>query len=358
MALLEVKGGPHDQAGCTGGTISFHYPIRYVDLLGHASIAYYTATWDPVTNTIKDSVTSGAMFILGAAEGDPIPPKIRVVEDLTYNDGTERRHEFFVRPLANETGLEFDYDAPESGYSVYDGGTLQQSLTDITEQLEAMQAAVDQAGINPLVRQTFFHEQLTQGTTDFWGDNSSGGSRALTAPTAGQAGVIRYNLSTNTGRAVFGLLQNQLAPGAALTMTYQVMVKLVTLSDATNTWTARLGFANAFQGGDPTSAAFFRYSHGVNGGKWQAVSRAGGVETAVDTGVAASTAAFHKFKIVLTNLQALYYIDDVLVATINSNIPAVAVGMYLYAQRNVGSTSLDVLDVDWVRLDLDWSPSR
>jgi uncharacterized coiled-coil protein SlyX len=234
-----------------------------------------------------------------------------------------------------------------------------QDRPDVVTQTDLANAV---AGVtpNPLAHQMFFHEQLTQGTTDFWGDNSSNGSRALTAPGAGEVGVIRHNLlGTTTGRTVFGLLQNQLAPGAALTMVYQTKLKIVTLSDATNTWTARLGFASSpFQGGDPPAAAYFRYSHGVNGGKWQAVTRSGGTETAVDTGGTASTGVFQEFKVILTLTQATFYIDDVQVASISTNIPSAAMGFYVYSQRSSGTTSLDVFDVDWIQLDLNWSPSR
>lgn len=137
MAWLEVKGGPRDQSGCTSGTITFQYPVRYVDLLGNASIAYYTAVWDPATNTIKDAITSGAMFVLGGAEGDPVPPRIRVIEELQFSDGTTRRQAFWARPIAtDEAGLEWDYSVPEPGYNVVDGGNLQlslQALTTITQ---------------------------------------------------------------------------------------------------------------------------------------------------------------------------------------------------------------------------------
>lgn len=135
---LEVKGGPRDQAGCTGGTITFCYPHRYVDLLGNSSIAYYTATWDPASNTIKDSITGGAMFLLGAAEGDPLPSRVWVIEELQFSDGTTRRQTFWVRILANETGLEWDYNVPEAGYQVYDGGTLQLALAGLQAQIDAL----------------------------------------------------------------------------------------------------------------------------------------------------------------------------------------------------------------------------
>lgn len=146
MAWLEVKGGPRDQSGCTSGTITFQYPVRYVDLLGNASIAYYTAVWDPATNTIKDAITSGAMFVLGGAEGDPVPPRIRVIEELQFSDGTTRRQAFWARPIAtDEAGLEWDYSVPEPGYNVVDGGNLQESLQAIMEAVETISSPVSVA---------------------------------------------------------------------------------------------------------------------------------------------------------------------------------------------------------------------
>jgi hypothetical protein len=56
------------------------------------------------------------------------------------------------------------------------------------------------------------------------------------------------------------------------------------LSDATNPFTVRFGFMDSAQA-DSADGHYFRYTHSVNSGKWQAVTRINSVETATDTGV-------------------------------------------------------------------------
>ncbi len=69
--------------------------------------------------------------------------------------------------------------------------------------------------------------------------------------------------------------------------TFETRANIQNLSDATNTFTVRFGFMDASTG-DPTDGHFFRYTHGTNSGKWQAVTRVNGVETASDTGETAT----------------------------------------------------------------------
>ena len=69
--------------------------------------------------------------------------------------------------------------------------------------------------------------------------------------------------------------------------TFETRANIQTLSNATDTYTVRFGFMDASTG-DPTDGHFFRYTHGTNSGKWQAVTRVNGVETASDTGETAT----------------------------------------------------------------------
>ncbi|MFV4701614.1 hypothetical protein ACNJUI_21545, partial [Mycobacterium tuberculosis] len=69
-----------------------------------------------------------------------------------------------------------------------------------------------------------------------------------------------------------------------------------TLSDGTNTYTTRLGFIDS-NGGESTDGVFFRYTDGVNAGKWQAVCRSNGTETTADTGITPVADTWHLFEI-------------------------------------------------------------
>ena len=93
------------------------------------------------------------------------------------------------------------------------------------------------------------------------------------------------------------------------------------LSDGTNTFATRLGFLDSISG-EPTNGVFFRYTHSVNGGEWQAVTRAAGTETATDTNVAASAAwAYFEIEVNAAGTSVAFYINGALVATNTTNIP-------------------------------------
>jgi hypothetical protein len=94
------------------------------------------------------------------------------------------------------------------------------------------------------------------------------------------------------------------------------------LSDGTNTYTAIVGHGHP---NATSTGAYFRYTHSVNGGRWQAVTTNGGVETATDTGISplvVSGGVGQRMTIVLVaGTNAKFYIDGVLVATNTTNLP-------------------------------------
>ncbi len=131
--------------------------------------------------------------------------------------------------------------------------------------------------------------------------------------------------------------------------------RLPVLSDATNTYTTRIGFIDSITA-ESTDGVFFRYTNGVNGGRWQAVCRANGTETALDTGAAFGTAianTFQRFFIEVNpnGTEAKFYIGDTLVATGTTNIPTASgreLGYGVYTQRSAGTASVNIADTDYI----------
>ena len=74
---------------------------------------------------------------------------------------------------------------------------------------------------------------------------------------------------------------------------------------------------------DPANGIYFRNKNAGAVVNWFAVSRKANVETAVDTGISA-TAQPKFMEIRITSTEITYYIDDVLVATISTNLPTVS----------------------------------
>jgi hypothetical protein len=94
----------------------------------------------------------------------------------------------------------------------------------------------------------------------------------------------------------------------------------VTVSTAGDTFTERIGILDSDTA--PADGVYFRYTHGTNSGEWEAVAIAtsGGAETTVDTNVVytAGTSRIWEISVNADSSEALYYIDNVLVATIST----------------------------------------
>lgn len=124
--------------------------------------------------------------------------------------------------------------------------------------------------------------------------------------TTGRAGVISY---VNALR--FGGGRHRLRWDAIVTV----------LSTGTDTFTTRIGFIDS-AAGEPTNGAYFRYTHSVNGGRWEAVTRAAGVETATNTGITTTAAwAYFEIDVNAAGTSVVFYINGALVATNTTNIP-------------------------------------
>jgi Protein of unknown function (DUF2793) len=204
-----------------------------------------------------------------------------------------------------------------------------------------------------------FHDMMSvTGGADFaFGQSGTGaGSAQSTSLQDGGVGWVSFNLGTTaTGRTSFAtalVASILLGTGRA---SYGCRMRQVTLSDATNTYTARFGFVDSVSA-ESTDGVFFRYTHATNSGKWQAVTRANGVETAVDTGVTAAISTTYRFEIAVNaaGTSAGYLINGASVATITTNIPTAAgreTGAGLMLLRSVGTAAVTPLAVDYVLVE-------
>jgi len=137
---------------------------------------------------------------------------------------------------------------------------------------------------------TYVFEDYFSTTVPAWAIQSGSGgsilqSGAVTNDTnIGMIGL--YTGTTTTGRMALISHVDGIQFGNN-EWTFETRANIQTLSNATDTYTVRFGFMDASTG-DPTDGHFFRYTHGTNSGKWQAVTRVNGVETASDTGETAT----------------------------------------------------------------------
>jgi hypothetical protein len=172
----------------------------------------------------------------------------------------------------------------------------------------------------------------------------------------GGVGWLRGALGTTaTGRcAVTGALNLfRLSLGRAI---FKTRLRIPVLSDATTTYSQRYGFFDIVSS-EATDGVFFRYTHSVNGGRFQAVSRNNNVETAVDTGVTVAAATTYRFHIDVNaaGTSVEFLIDGAVVATITTNIPTAAsprtTGFGIMALKSVGTTAVNCYEADYVMIE-------
>lgn len=181
------------------------------------------------------------------------------------------------------------------------------------------------------------------------GDNALGIMRAALGTTAtGRAAIS----SANFGLLTFG-------DGIA---SFESKTRIVNLSDATNTYTFRAGFIDSISA-ESTDGAFFRYTNGTNGGRFQAVTRNNGVETATDTGITVGTGTWYKFGITVNaaGTSVEFKIDESVVATNTTNIPTASgreTGYGVMALRSVGTAAFNCYDCDFIEVTYDFTTPR
>lgn len=174
-------------------------------------------------------------------------------------------------------------------------------------------------------------------------------------------GWFNLNLGTvATNRAACAFVSG-IALGAGPAV-YEARIRQEVLSDATNTFTERVGILNSVSAAG-LHGVFFAYTHSVNGGRFQAICRRSNAETPADTGVTVAAATIYKLRIEVdaTASQAVFYINGSVVATITSNIPSGAaqvIGAGIAAVRTAGTAALTPLTMDYQMLDIRTTVTR
>lgn len=157
------------------------------------------------------------------------------------------------------------------------------------------------------------------------GSGASGNTGTAASPN--HPGILVLNTgTTTTGRAA--LITNTSVQSIQLgggRVRFGVCFRLPVLSDGTDTFTIRAGTTDSSTGNDGNHAILFRYSHGVNGGRWEGVTRDGGAETALDTGITVDT-NFHtlEWEVNADASSVEFFVDATSAGTITTNIPSIA----------------------------------
>lgn len=213
--------------------------------------------------------------------------------------------------------------------------------------------------------QRFFahHDCLSATGNDDWSVAVAGTGAAFSSLTPqGSNGVGWVRLAMGTVATNRGAISSPSFTTMLLNLGPSIWIakfRIPVLSDATNTYSMRSGFIDTVSA-ESTDGVFFRYTHSVNSGKWQAVTRANSVETAVDTGITAAINTDYKLEVRVnaTGTSADFYINGTLTNTITTNIPTGAgreTGYGHMVLRSVGTATFNSLDLDYVNVEQEFT---
>jgi hypothetical protein len=175
--------------------------------------------------------------------------------------------------------------------------------------------------------------------------NEFGVAGASTVTSSTGIGYLAKN--NNNASVIFGT-------GTAYKIGFRAAL-ITALSDGTQTYTITFGFHdNPATAGDATDGAYFRYTHSVNGGRWEAVTRSNTTETAQDTTISPTADTFQVFHIEVNSdaTEAKFYINGVLRNTITTNIPSGSgrlTNISFKIEKSAGTTERYFL-LDWFDL--------
>lgn len=177
-------------------------------------------------------------------------------------------------------------------------------------------------------------------------------------------GVASISTGSSTAGGATGSISTTpaISFGNGFTFVLKWRCALETLSDGTDTYTASIGFHDVTTSGNAVDGAYFRYTHGTNSGKWEAVTISNSAETAEDTGVTAEVDVYHIFEVRVNSdaSQVDFYIDGSKTNDITTNIPSGSARMtnvMFKIEKTAGSTTRK-LYADYVQLVATRSTAR
>jgi hypothetical protein len=248
---------------------------------------------------------------------------------------------------------------------VYDnGGTLVEvcypfqifraTVTDISTAAGEWIHVSGTAGYGP--QQQFFDDFLSANTATAnigqlgWVLQGTGATTAYQAGSTDRTGVVRFstnnannaNMSMNLGTTL------GLTPGASR-LTYETYVSVPTLGDAgTGAFTLRVGLQTSTGTGDSANGIYFEYAGTAAGTiNWSCKTASASTRTTVNSGVAVNAGQWYKLTFVVnqSGTSVGFYIDNVFITSITTNIPTVAVApafRIVTGATNVANKSADV----------------
>lgn len=178
---------------------------------------------------------------------------------------------------------------------------------------------------NYLIAQNDFES----GVLSPWSATNSGAGAAvaiITPPDTAAVGVVQCSTGT-TATGYSGLRYNatvSMFTGADGELVSITKMRIPTLSTATQRFSLRIGFGDSLTSADHTdSCGYFEYSDNVNSGRWVIATANNGTRTKTNTTATVPANAWIYLKTVTNTTGTLteFYVNDILVGSISTNIP-------------------------------------
>lgn len=190
---------------------------------------------------------------------------------------------------------------------------------------------------------------VTTGDYDIWTITTSTGSVGTNGPAATLPRLLL--LSTGSSATAAPSITTKAASiwtgtGTSATSAYYrtIIGGLSALSDGTDTYTLIAGLTgntSAFTASP--DGAFFRYSHGINSGKWQAVTSAAAVSTTFDTGVTFAASTNYTLEVFYRPDQsASFFVNGTYITEITTNVWSGYSYPFITIIKSAGTTSRSV----------------
>ena len=127
------------------------------------------------------------------------------------------------------------------------------------------------------------------------------------------------------------------------------------VSTVTDRFTVRMGFLDSITA-EPSNGMYFRYVDNVNSGKWQFVTRAGGSETAVDTGLAGSSNFGIPFQILANKAGTACYwsVNNGALTQATANLPITNARPFAWGASVIKSTGTNAYTTHLGEVSLFW----
>jgi hypothetical protein len=167
--------------------------------------------------------------------------------------------------------------------------------------------------------------------------------------------------TTTTGRAAVAAFNhlNRIRLGGKK-VTYEVRVRVETLSNATNNFTTYFGLTNLTTStlnliSTAQNNVLFNYNHSINSGSWTGRTTSGGTSTDILSNIPVTAGQWYKLKAVidLTAQNVEFFIDGVSIGTSSSNIPLTDMKFVFGIQKAAG-TAARTTSIDYIY----WNMSR